>query len=158
MQTGEAGQGGVMALSSGYLWTSVFHVQALEVLAWDKDAGLQEVSSTGWFESSALAGRGRLISVTSALFLVSVPKPGHVFAAQYIRKTRLKEMQEISLCISPVVVLTVFSWKCPSHTFTIAQSSSLASSNHWGGRDPARLFSPLRGIWDVAEQAGSRTK
>lgn len=107
---------GVMALSSGYLWTSVLHVQALEVLAWDKDAGLQEVSSTGWFESSALAGRGRLISVTSALFLVSVPKPGRVFAAQYIRKTRLKEMQEISLCISPVVVLTVFSWKCPSHT------------------------------------------
>lgn len=58
---------------------------------------------------------GSPVSVTSALFLVSVPKPGRVFAAQCIRKTRRKEMQEISLGISPVVVLTIFSRKCPSH-------------------------------------------
>lgn len=46
---------GVRAPSSGYLWKSVLHAPG--VLAWVEDVGLQEVSSTGWFESSAAAGR-----------------------------------------------------------------------------------------------------
>lgn len=105
-----------MALSSRYFWKSVLHVKAPGVLARDKDVGLQEVSSAdGLTRKACCCWKGRLISVTSALFLVSVPKPGRVFAAQRIRKTRQKEMHEISLCISPVVVVTILSGKCPSH-------------------------------------------
>lgn len=53
--------------------------------------------------------KGRLIAVTSALFLVSVPKPGRAFAAQRIRETRGKEVREIPLSISPGGALTIFS-------------------------------------------------
>lgn len=107
---------GVTALSSQCLWKSVWHAKAPGVLAGDRDVGLQG-SSTGRLVGKVLLLLGRLISVTSALFLVSVPKPGRVFAAQCTRETRWKEMQEISLCICPVVVVvvTIFLWRCPSH-------------------------------------------
>lgn len=47
-----------------------------------------------------------------------------MFAAQCTRETRRKQMQEISLCICPVVVVvTIFSWRCPRYV-TATQSSA----------------------------------
>lgn len=76
--------------------------------------------------------KGRLIAVTSALFLVSVPKPGRAFAAQRIREARGKEACEISrLSVSCGRALTIFSWKCPSYNRSLlcSQSSPPPSSH-----------------------------
>lgn len=99
-----------MALSSGFLWEKCLAHDS----TWCCGVGLQEVSSSGrliW--QLCCCWRGRLVSVTSALCLLSVPKPGHV-CCTVLQDREAGGQADISLCTS-LLLLSLLSWKHPSH-------------------------------------------
>ena len=117
-----------------------------EMRVWQMESGGREGRQAGGQSCPRpLLRGGPLNSVTSALFLIPVPKAGLAFAALCIRKARLRETHELSLLISPAVILIAFSWKRPGHALCLLQLHSPLAPQAAQGRAPRMPLSPSTG-------------